>query len=56
MLREALLTKCMEASDRFDDTGLDELVDELVTLFLRAVGYGHSNNNEEGMEHVGSGR
>ena len=55
MLREALLIKCMEASDRFDDMALDELIDELVTLFLHSVGYGHSNKNEEGMEHVGSG-
>lgn len=39
MLREALYVKCIEKSERFRDVPLDELVDRLVAMFLRAVGY-----------------
>ncbi|WP_156782182.1 TetR/AcrR family transcriptional regulator [Acidihalobacter aeolianus] len=39
MVREVLIAKCLPAGERFDDRGLDELVDGLVDLFLRAVGY-----------------
>lgn len=39
MVREALIVKCLSGQDRFAGRTLDELVDGLVRLFLRAVGY-----------------
>ncbi len=37
MLREVLLTKCLQATDRFDDVELEPLVDQLLDLFLKTV-------------------
>ena len=40
MLREALIAKTLEPRDRFPDTSLDVMADQLVTLFLAACGIG----------------
>ncbi len=37
MIREALLTKCLEPVDRYPDLDVDQVVDELITLFMAAV-------------------
>lgn len=37
MIREALLTKCLEPVDRFPDLDIDRIVDELITLFMAAI-------------------
>jgi len=37
IIRELLLTKCLEPTDRFSETSIDDLVDELITLFLRMI-------------------
>ncbi|AOU96658.1 hypothetical protein BI364_00235 [Acidihalobacter yilgarnensis] len=39
MVREVLIVKCLPAHDRFAEQPLEALVDGLVDLFLRAVGY-----------------
>jgi len=39
MIREALYAKCIYRSPRYRDTELPELCDQLVSLFLAAVGY-----------------
>ncbi|MEJ2059211.1 MAG: TetR/AcrR family transcriptional regulator [Gammaproteobacteria bacterium] len=39
MIREALLTKCLDPHDRFNEISLDALTDRLVDLFLDAVRY-----------------
>lgn len=39
MIREALYAKCIIKSPRWKDIGLDELVRQLLALFLRAVDY-----------------
>lgn len=38
MVREALIQKYLQPQDRLEDVSLDELSEELVTLFLRALG------------------
>ncbi|MFW2373927.1 MAG: TetR/AcrR family transcriptional regulator [Gammaproteobacteria bacterium] len=37
MIRELLLLKCMQANDRFQDTHIDQLVNELVDLFMKII-------------------
>jgi len=39
MIREALYAKCIYRSQRYHDIDLPELCDQLVSLFLAAVGY-----------------
>jgi AcrR family transcriptional regulator len=39
MLREALYAKCITASDRYERFELNELVDDLIDLFFRSIGY-----------------
>jgi AcrR family transcriptional regulator len=39
MIREALYAKCIYRSSRYRDIALPELCDQLVDLFLRAVGF-----------------
>jgi len=39
MIREALYAKCLFRSSRYSDLALPELCDQLVSLFLEAVGY-----------------
>jgi AcrR family transcriptional regulator len=43
MLREALIQKHLQPEDRLVDVSLDELSQELVRLFLRALGIGKSH-------------
>jgi len=38
MVREALIQKCLQPQDRLVDLSLNELSNELVTLFLRSIG------------------
>jgi len=38
MVREALIQKCLQPHDRLEDLSLQELSNELVTLFLRSIG------------------
>lgn len=38
MVREALIQKCLQPQDRLVDLSLNELSQELVTLFLRSIG------------------
>lgn len=40
MLREALYAKCIYRSPRYQDLTLQDLCEQLVALFLQAVGYG----------------
>ncbi len=40
MIREALITKCLQKDDRFADKTIDQLVDELVTMFLAVLNMG----------------
>ena len=47
MLREALLQKHLQPEDRLVDVSLDELSDELVHLFLRALGIEKSHNSQK---------
>lgn len=37
MIRELLLLKCLQTSDRFKDTPIDQLVNELVDLFMKII-------------------
>jgi len=37
MIREVLMAKCLETNDRFSDKTIDQLVSELITLFLAAI-------------------
>jgi AcrR family transcriptional regulator len=37
MIREVLLLKCLPPSDRFENTSIDELVHELINLFLKII-------------------
>lgn len=37
MIREALLLKCLQTTDQFNDVSIDELVNELLELFLRLI-------------------
>ena len=39
MIREALYAKCINRSPRYRDMDLDALVEQLIGLFFRAVGY-----------------
>ena len=39
MIREALYEKCIVKSDRYRETDLDALVQQLIDLFLRAIAY-----------------
>jgi hypothetical protein len=43
MVREALVQKFLQPHDRLVDLSMEELSQELVTLFLRAVGIGKSH-------------
>jgi len=38
MVREALIQKCLQPHDRLEDLDLQELSNELVSLFLRSIG------------------
>jgi AcrR family transcriptional regulator len=40
MLREALIAKTLDPCDRFPDTTVDAMADQLITLFLAACGIG----------------
>ena len=42
MVREALYAKCILKSPRHKDIGMDDLIEQLIQLFLAAVGYQHS--------------
>jgi len=37
IIREVLLIKCMQPEDRFSETPVNALVDEIITLFMRIV-------------------
>ena len=37
MIRELLILKCMQTNDRFKDTSIDQLVNELVDLFMKMI-------------------
>jgi len=37
MIREVLLLKCMQHSDRLKDTPIALLVDEIITLFMKII-------------------
>ena len=37
MIREALLLKCLKTTDQFQEISLDELVNELIKLFLTTI-------------------
>ena len=37
MIRELLLLKCLQTNDRFKDTHIDQLVNELVDLFMKII-------------------
>lgn len=39
MVREALYAKCILDSPRYRDIGLEELIEQLIRLFLNAIGY-----------------
>ena len=39
MVREVLYAKCVSRSPRYKDIQLEDLVDELVNLFLHAIDY-----------------
>ena len=39
MIREALYEKCIVKSERYRETDLDALVQQLIDLFLRAIAY-----------------
>lgn len=39
MVREALYAKCILDSPRYQDMALDDLIEQLVRLFLNAIGY-----------------
>lgn len=43
MVREALYAKCILKSSRHKDAGLDDLIEQLIGLFLEAIGY-HADN------------
>ena len=42
MVREALYAKCVLKSPRHKDISLEDLVEQLIQLFLAAIGYQHS--------------
>ncbi len=37
MIREVLIQKCLNPTDRFKDIAIDDLVDELINLFLKII-------------------
>lgn len=37
MIRELLLLKCLQPNDRFENTSIDDLVNELIDLFLKII-------------------
>ena len=37
MIREVLLLKCLHSTDRLTDMSIDEIVDEIINLFLRII-------------------
>jgi len=37
IIREVLLLKCMQPTDRFSDTPVETLVDEIITLFMKII-------------------
>lgn len=39
MVREALYTKCIFKPERYRETGLQQIVNDLIRLFLAAIGY-----------------
>ncbi len=41
MIRELLISQILEKQDRFSDMYIDEMVDDLLTLFFAACGLRH---------------
>ena len=39
MIREVLLLKCLQPNERFSDTPIETLVDELITLFMKTINF-----------------
>lgn len=39
MIREVLLLKCLQPNERFSDTSIETLVDELITLFMKTINF-----------------
>lgn len=39
MIREVLLLKCLQPNERFEDTPIETLVDELITLFMKTINF-----------------
>lgn len=39
MIREVLLLKCLQLNERFSDTSIETLVDELITLFMKTINF-----------------
>lgn len=39
MIREVLLLKCLQPNERFRDTPIETLVDELITLFMKTINF-----------------
>lgn len=39
MIREVLLLKCLQPNERFKDTPIETLVDELITLFMKTINF-----------------
>jgi hypothetical protein len=37
MIREVLLLKCLPSNDRFENVAIDDLVDEIISLFLKII-------------------
>jgi AcrR family transcriptional regulator len=37
MIREVLLLKCLQAGDRFENVSIDDLVNQLIDLFLKVI-------------------
>lgn len=37
MIREVLILKCLNSTDRLTDMSIDDIVDEIISLFLRII-------------------
>ena len=37
MIREVLLLKCLQTTDQFNDMSIDDLVNQLIVLFLKMI-------------------
>jgi AcrR family transcriptional regulator len=44
MVREAIYSKCILKADRYRDISLDKLIQQLLQLFLQAIGYKEKGN------------